>query len=373
MTIHLPTSNDLSPLQIQTVVSRLPTFELSYETIAHKKVYPSYNIGIAIPNGKKYYAYFSFHENENVCYLMEIRENKHDTYSKKISKITIADKNVSDELCIGTLLYGTVVEENEKSFFVLEDIIQYKGYVLGNIPFSKKIGYIYDMFENHIRIETNSETTVLFALPYMWDIESSDESSILAHYDKEKNNIYYTSHHIQLRKWNEISPHLNIPLNKMISKSDNADTCVVPTSAMVPKIPRVLSSIPMHPIIMDYKKPQYRYSCVFSVCADIQFDVYHLYACGKNNSLVYYNIAGIPTLKTSVFMNGLFRKIKENQNIDFIEESDDEEDFEDNSEDKYVDLNKTLLIECVFHFKFKKWVPVKIAPTGSRIVHISKL
>jgi len=371
MTIHLPTSNDLSPLQIQTVVSRLPTFELSYETIAHKKVYPSYTIGIAIPNGKKYYAYFSFHENENVCYLMEIRENKHDTYSKKISKIMIADKNVSYDLCIGTLLYGTVVEENERSFFVIEDIIQYKGYLLGNIPFSKKIVYLYDMLENHLII--HAQTSLLFALPYMWDIESSDESSILTHYEKDKNNVYYTSHHIQLRKWNEISPHLNIPLNKIISKSENDSGNGNAGTAIIPKIPKIMSSIPMHPITMDYKKPQYRYSCVFSVCADIQFDVYHLYACGKNNSLVYYNIAGIPTLKTSIFMNGLFRKIKENKNIDYIEESDDEDDFEDTSEDKYVDLNKNLLIECVFHFKFKKWVPVKVAHAGSRIVHISKL
>jgi len=371
MTIQLPTSSDLSPLQIQTVVSRLPKFELSYETIAHKKVYPSYNIGIAIPNGKKHYAYFSFHESDNVCYLMEIRENKHDTYSKKISKITIANKNVSDELSIGTLLYGTLVEENELSFFVVEDIIQYKGYLLGNIPFSKKIGYLYDMFEHHIRNDSNTEISVQFALPYIWDIQSSDESSILADYEKEKQNVYYTSHHIQLRKWNEISPYLNIPLNKIASKSENENGTgnSKPTMSVVPKIPTTLYI----PMAMDYKKTQYRYSCVFSVCADIQFDVYYLYACGKNNSLVYYNIAGIPTLKTSVFMNGLFRKIKENQNIDFIEESDDEDDFEDNSEDKYVDLNKNLLIECVFHFKFKKWVPVKIAPTGTRIVHISKL
>jgi hypothetical protein len=123
----------------------------------------------------------------------------------------------------------------------------------------------------------------------------------------------------------------------------------------------------------DFSKPQYKYPTVFQVSADIQFDIYHLYAFGKNSASVYYNIAYIPNLKTSIFMNGIFRNIRENQNLDLIEESDDEEDFENIREDKYVDLNKTVLIECMFHQKFKKWVPVRVVPKGERIIHISRL
>jgi hypothetical protein len=72
-------------------------------------------------------------------------------------------------------------------------------------------------------------------------------------------------------------------------------------------------------------------------------------------------------------MNNLFRKIRENQNLDYIEESEDEEDFEDSNENKYVDLNKILLMECFFHNKFKKWIPLNIVDKKSKIVHISKL
>ena len=61
-------------------------------------------------------------------------------------------------------------------------------------------------------------------------------------------------------------------------------------------------------------------------------------------------------------MNNLFRNIRENANIDNIEESDDEDDFEDMREDKFVDLDKRLIIECVFHSKFRKWVPVNVLP-----------
>lgn len=368
---------ELSSLSTQAVLSRLPEFQLSYETITHKKEYPNYNIGLAIPSGKKYYTYYSFHGEDDVCYLMEIRENKNDIYHKKISKISILYKDAPHELCLGTLLYGTFLEQEQgaKSFFVVEDIVMYKGIVLGNIPFSHKIGYMNGLFQ-YIQNDTNSG--VLFALPYMWNIERPEEASVIAEYEKEKNNLYYTTHHIQLRKWGEISPHLNIPLNKVGSKP-NID---ITTSGGIEKCTESREKSEKHnisyiPVSMNFNKPQYKYSCVFNVCADIQYDVYHLYACGKNNELVYYNVAGIPTLKTSVFMNGLFRKIRENANIDFIEESDDEEDNETSAstcaEDKYVDLNKNIIMECVFHYKFKKWIPTRVLPAGSRIVHISKL
>ena len=53
------------------------------------------------------------------------------------------------------------------------------------------------------------------------------------------------------------------------------------------------------------------------------------------------------------------RKIKENDNLDYIEESDDEEDFQDVNEDKYVDLNKSVKMLCQFSVKFKRWIPLK--------------
>ena len=72
-------------------------------------------------------------------------------------------------------------------------------------------------------------------------------------------------------------------------------------------------------------------------------------------------------------MNGLFRKIRENQNLDYIEESDDEEDFQNIEEDQYVDLQKSLSMECIFHTKFKRWIPIKVIYNGAKIIHISRL
>ena len=110
----------------------------------------------------------------------------------------------------------------------------------------------------------------------------------------------------------------------------------------------------------------------FLVKADLQADIYRLFAYGKNGKHVYYNTAYISNYRTSVFMNSLFRTVKENIHLDYIEESDDEDDFQNVDFDKYVDLQKTLLMECVFHHKFKRWMPLRVVETKN-VVHIHQL
>ena len=104
-----------------------------------------------------------------------------------------------------------------------------------------------------------------------------------------------------------------------------------------------------------------------------QYDVYHLRAYGRNKSLIYYDVAYIPNYDCSVYMNKLFRNIKENLNLDYIEESDDEEEFENIALDKYVDLDKSLMMEFSFNSKFKKWVPQKVLQGNQKVVHINQL
>jgi hypothetical protein len=360
----------LNDIQTQQLMKRIPPFELSYETIAHKKVFPNYNIALAIPNGKKYCAWFSFEKENDVCYLMDYSRNQ------KINKINIVQTTeFKRELCIGTILYGTLVtigENVQTQFFIIEDIFHYKGISLKSMLLSEKLGYIEKVLEHmsyNQRADHNPEfPTVVFALPFMWGLKSTNEQNIISEYEKHKENIIYNSHHIQLRKLNEISPYINIPLNNILSKIGRDKPIPIVHQLAQPSV-----EIPRRPLALAFNKPQYKEMTVFQVMADIQYDIYHLYAFGKNNSQVYYGIAGIPTIKSSIYMNNLFRNIRENKNLDYIEESDDEDDFENIEHDKYVDLNKKVIMQCVFHNKFKKWVPVHVCPPHTRIVHISKL
>ena len=113
------------------------------------------------------------------------------------------------------------------------------------------------------------------------------------------------------------------------------------------------------------EKKQYiekKREATFIVRADIQADIYNLfYLDSKTGKEEFEGLAHIPDYKTSVMMNSLFRIIKENVNLDALEESDDEEEFEDENEDKFVHLDKEYKIICEYNYKFKKWVPIKIA------------
>jgi hypothetical protein len=113
-------------------------------------------------------------------------------------------------------------------------------------------------------------------------------------------------------------------------------------------------------------------SAVFNVTADLEPDIYNLLAI-KNGEYEFYDIASIPTYNASVMMNKLFRNIKENENLDALEESDDESEFENTNEDKFVYLDRSFNIRCIYNPKFKKWVPVGLENSSDTVINWSQL
>ena len=72
-------------------------------------------------------------------------------------------------------------------------------------------------------------------------------------------------------------------------------------------------------------------------------------------------------------MNKLFRTIKENERLDSLEESDDEDEFQNMSEDKFVDLNKSFIMKCKFSQKFNKWVPLEVIDNCEKLITYNDL
>ena len=60
----------------------------------------------------------------------------------------------------------------------------------------------------------------------------------------------------------------------------------------------------------------------------------------------------------SVAMNDLFRTIRENHYLDAIEESDDEEEFQNISPEKHVHLDRQFKMLCRWNPRFKRWIPL---------------
>ena len=346
----------LSP-QTKYALTRFPRFELSYETISHTKVYKTYDIGMAIPQGKKGYLWFTFDKYHDVCYMFEINREK------KIVKGNRINMSFESSLSVGTVLYGTILtdEAGTNTTFVLEDILYYKGILLDTTRQIDKLCMFHKFFANFNDAPTNN---IQVKLPILWQTELNDTDAAYPDTlpDKIRDTIPYTVHHIQYRSSTEKMPFINVFLARK-------GAVAVPVQPIV-----TYKTVSIYvPAKMIFTKPQYRYPAIFQVTADIQFDIYHLFAYGKNNQRIYYNVAYVPNYNTSVFLNGLFRKIRENANLDYIEESDDEEDFQNMNEDKYVDTNKTILMECMFDRKFKRWTPVRVMDKRSKVVHISQL
>ncbi len=348
---------ELSYGQLKFLLNKYPKFDLSYETVSQKTDLENYDMSIAIALGKKCIFWNTYYNNKDVCYLFDLNRDR------QISKGYVIKRFNIHPLSHGTIIYGTIAEEPEdvekpnKMFVLVEDIYYYKGVYIKNAPFSSKIAYI----KEYIDIMNQYEHEYIFTFPYIQYFDHKKDILKSNLNEETLLTIGYQVHHLQYRSSTYVVPYLNVLNSKKLN--------------FTPQNQDIIQSLSYYRVkyTFEYIRPQYKYTTNFIVKADLQNDIYHLFAFGNKKSHVYYNIAYIPDYKTSVFMNDLFRNIKENKNLDYIEESEDEEDFENINIDKYVDLNKTLHIECKFNRKFKKWVPIRKIENNEKIVHIGKL
>jgi hypothetical protein len=337
---------ELAQSEFSPLLKRFPPFELSYEIMTHKKVLSepeksTYDICFAIPVSKKYILWFTFYEDRDVCILMELNRDK------RIVRMQIPTAfSFPKEFSLGTVLYGSCILEGGRIAFLAEDILWYRGIQLQTSLLNERLSFLRMFFQ--LLSKDPNPYSFRIAFVHIFRVEDSMDIS----------NVSYDIHHMQYRSFSKVAPYMNMP------KPSPVDTMKSQTPSL-----RILPP----PFRMNMGKPQYREITVFQVSADLAFDIYHLYAYGKANTRIYYGLAYINGYKTSVFMNSLFRKMKENQNLDLIEESDDEEEFQDQREDRFVDLGKTVAIECQFSPKFKRWIPLRLAHRSAKIIHICML
>ena len=318
----------------ENILMEFPNVKLSYENITHKKVYNS-DLIVAIPEGKKYFVWFTFYNDKPVCLLLELNfESKN--YEKKICDIQLVNSCFSESLCYGTIFYGTQFYHMNNKFFCIEDIFLNKDKDCSRENWFNKFKIISDILKKDIKQISYNNNCIVFGLPLI-------SNSHKDFYENINNNIKYKLSSIQYRNLNKYNSYLilsydnflrdeNINLDKNIEMKQNIEKVEINTKKVI-----------------VYKEN------IFIVKPDIQNDVYHLYLDNQ-----YKGVAGVPDYKTSVMLNNLFRNIKENIDLDALEESDNEEEFENPNLDKFVYLERTYKMICNFNKKFKKWVPIKV-------------
>lgn len=295
------------------LVDKLPDIELSYDKIIHNKVYA--DLYLIIPKGKKALVWFTYFNEKNICFVLELDA------SNNINNIYPVSYCFDNELAYNTILLGTLKNINNTTFFTCENILYYKNTDLKQKNFKTKLMLINDFFKN-IKNTTYISHNFIISMP----IIKKNYTYAL----NETQFLNYETYGIQAIRLNDYEALGIIKIEKKIEE------------------------------------------VAFKVMADIKPDIYKLY-CLENNKFVFHCIAMIPDYKTSVFMNNLFRTIKENKNLDLLEESDDDEEFENINEDKYVDINKHIVMNCVYLDKFKKWKPISISNKHSKIISKQEL
>ena len=336
------TSPDYSSL-----LTDFPEVKLSYEIFSHKKV-TNADIVIAIPRGIKCYAWFIRHNAKCVCLLLELNNEG------QIINVRECPSCFSSTVATNTVFYGTLYEYNKQTFFTVEDLLYYQDMNFQYRNFLCKLECLTNIFHNEIRQVSYGKKFCVFGLPVMHTNMTQICNMItpeqkISHFQFRffrKNNIYKVKPHVFWRKEPLTLEQCQTTTNMPIQDERGTDSQVINTRKKI--------KLQTYDAI-EKKQMQIR-KCVFNVTPDIQNDIYHLY--DKNGKEV--DIAYIPDYTTSVMMNKLFRNIKENNDLDALEASDDEDEFEDMRQDKYVFLDRSYLMTCSFHQRFKKWVPLEI-------------
>ena len=354
---------ELSYNQLKQLMFRYPKFELCYETVSQKGILKSYDYCIGIPTGKRYVVWNTFYNDKDVSYLMDLNKDK------QISRAIILKKYEMNLMSQNTIVFGTIIEDDDinNKIFLIDDIYYFKGVNIKNASFSSKLSYI----KEYIIYMNQLEHDYLFAFPCIWKYIKKENDYELPYSINENiiNNIGYEIHHIQYRSFEQIVPYINVYNNKRWELNNKK----IPTQPLISDLETNLLTQYKMIYSIDWNKPQYKYTTNFLIKADLQNDIYHLFAYGTKKKIIYYNVAFIPDYKTSVMMNEIFRNIRENKNIDYIEVSEDEEDFENITFDKHVNIHKSVPFECIYSRKFKKWIPVSKIKEDNKIVHIGKL
>ena len=296
-------------MNLKTTLARFPDIELSYDKLLHKKVRS--DCFQLLPRGKKALLWITYCGDKNIALVLNLDRNG------SIVNASISIMSFSDDLCIGngTIMQGVLFKNNNMQCFAITDIVLYKGQKCSKERFYKKFDLIEHIFKNEINITPYSSNFLVLGLPITCD---------------------------NFKKAIDIARTLPYPIygirsiNLKHSKSKGYTI---------------------------FKEKQ-EITLTLIVKAMITNDMYSLYA---NDSKKSVGIAAVTDYKSSVMMNKLFRYIKENDNLDLLEESDDDDEFEDVREDKYVNLKKSVPMVCVWVRKFRKWKPVSIAKKTDKV------
>ena len=364
---------DLHQLEVRLLST--PGMKVSYEINSYKQL--SGDSFYIIPKGKKCVVWFtaSYKAGIPTAIFYELDPRDH----TKIKFISLREPHpacakLNPDMFSnnGTICYGTLFSAQEHQFFSVENIFVYKGRALDALCVRDKRSLITEMFDDGLGFSDGSPSApsapscdnghkarVWFGIPIRCasyadalkaasTIASYSVYAIQARFDKQTDNKYFQNCQNQNQSTLSHAPLLPPPP----PPPQQQQSIQLPTQ----HVNRYLQQ-------QQHQQPhqqQQQRARIFIIRAEPQADIYTLQC--PDTGKIEPDHAHIGDYKTSVFMNSVFRKIRENASLDAAEESDEEEEFQKtHHENSHTNLEKNARILCAFNYRFKRWTPLKLA------------
>jgi len=376
MQYQQPLPHKLNEFQQIAQVRLANVLEIYYEKNVHKKFLA--DVYAVIPKGRKCVVWFTHKQ----CWMFQIAKRPYKpnqpsqpNQHNQLDVLSFDDIRMLNTMpCMddawysgdGTILYGTCVSEksNIKKRFSVENVHYFCGIKQQN---DGSMNHFIDFFDAYDKQKCRPDAPLQFFMPIM---HTSFNDALKDAMQVTSYDVYCIQHRFLQRACTEyknilidlagqqaIQPIQPIqPIKSKLNQQPHPHPMQsphpIPTPSFFPRQVVALAHNHNHPI-----KPPTR---TFVLQPDAQNDIYYVLHDESEPITHLTMIAHIPNYKTSVMMNSIFRNIKENRNLDALEESDDEDEM-DPDKNQFVDLNKCVRMTCMFNNRFKRWQPYACA------------
>ena len=312
----------------KNILHRFPNAKLYSNCFNIPNLIDNANYYVLKPKGKKSYLWFTYYKKELLCLLIFI--NNYSNIYHETNEFYYYNIDYNNCLCYNNVLLSGIyfyknINKIVQHYFILDNVLNYNCFNLDKLNLNEYNNFMckLNLYKHVMPLLINNNYKIYLGI-------------ILDNYSNIFKYIYKLDY-----KLHSIACYNNTKFMGNFIININYNT--------------LEKSVPVN----------------FKVYACIAQDIYKLYIL-ENNKEVFYDYALIDSYKTSVFMNGLFRNIRENNNLDLLEESDSEDEFENTDITKYVNLVKSHIIECIYNKKFKKWIPINLA-INNTIINNNKI
>jgi hypothetical protein len=306
----MPPSLQLSDHDKTELLQRLPRVDLSYAPLPpHKKVLG--NVFVAVPRGLKCLLWFTYWQDQNVCVVLPLNERG----NINMLKMFVTAACFHQHLSRGTVFYGTLFTHHPSAHkqrcYSIENVYWYMGHDVSRLPWGQKLGLFHELLQRFIMQKAYTLDFIVIGLPVMaMTLDALQTLVAELPYECFGFDIFHA------------------------------------------KVAEKVGFIKLRPNVQAANL-----TAIFAVKALHDQDMYQLYLDPSLGSP--HGVAAVATFQDSVMLNRLFRHVRENANLDLLEESEDEDEMQRGT---VVDTDRVVRMKCVYVPRFGKWKPLETVP-----------